>query len=789
MTLRPYYLLVSFILLSTVMVQADAMSDVELVRNNLIPWAVSYRKIGDSPRKTVAEYLNLLNFDGSFSDKSSTIDLMTGRLIFMAQAYKNDPAWKGNVHLKTNLYSAVQYWLDHDPGNSGWTAGCFNEPSSMDSIGLCLYDAIQNDKAASPELNSLMDGMIEWANAAWTVGAGNELFVGANISYRLMGMIGRAAMANSPEMFDDITNITATTFSMEGNYLDNGMCIDKTWNQHNYSGRQNYWIGYGADWMNITRNSFAYMKNTRWDLTFDQLNIFADCILDGWQWQIYRYQGVYSLGGRHNLTKSALYSNYIVGQINLLRSYAGYGNLIRDDELEQAKIRLEESADSQSYPSFDASKYFYKSDLMIYGKPFHYVAAKILSDRTSGPESGSGLGKLNYHFGEGSTMIFKTGDEYRNARVGWNFRAIPGTTVEQKVGDLPNVDYGQRNGSANTFAGGLSDSNYSLCSFRLNHSSYNNHYNTVTANKGYFFFDNEFVALGSEIKQNESYDGEEIWTTIDQPERKSIVTYFVDDNLHTIPLTTDTQHDFNNITNGAWFHCNDKGYIIFPDSNGVNIKLWAENRLGDWHDLDDRYSSGNNQTVNIFQLSINHLTEPTDSKYAYLVIPNITKEEMSTYWSSIPVKVLENSESIQAVQYSDSNITEMVFYQADSIAIESPPDFISGMGMGDLESDLTVSVDQPAIVMLHESDNKLDISISDPNQDLSQIVMTINAKLVDVTNIVWNPNTGNSEITFTLPQGIYLGKSINQSFVIIPESTSILYLFCLMFAVPRFIRF
>ncbi|MCK5851727.1 hypothetical protein KAH27_01750 [bacterium] len=779
MTLRPYYFLTSFILLSTVMVHADAVSEVALIRNNLMPWAISYRKVGDEPRKTVAEYLALLNSDGSFSDKSSTIDVMTGRLVYMAQAFKDDSTWEGNIELKAGLYSAVQYWLNHDPGNSGWTAGCFNEPSSMDSIGLCLYDAIQSDKAASPEmipqLTTLMNGMVDWANAAWTVGSGNELFVGANISYRLMGMIGRAAMANSPEMFDDITNITATTFSVEGNYLDNGMSIDQTWNQHNYSGRQNYWIGYGSDWMNITRNSFTYMKNTQWNLTFDQLNIFADCILDGWQWQIYRYQGVYSLGGRHNLTKSALRGNYIVGQINLLRSYAGSGNLIRDNELQQAKTRIKNSGNSDSYPSFDASKYFYNSDLMIYGKPFHYVAVKMLSDRTAGPESGSGLGKLNYHFGEGSTMIFKTDDEYRNARVGWNFRAIPGTTVEQKVGDLPNVDFGQRNGSINTFAGGLSDSNYSLCSFQLNHSSYNNHYNTVTANKGYFFFDNEFVALGSEIKQNDSGDGKEIWTTIDQPERKSTVTYFIDDNLNTIPLSTSTQHDFNNITNGAWFHCNNKGYIIFPDTNGVNIKLWAENRLGDWHDLDDRYSSGNNQTVNIFQLSINHLTEPTDSKYAYLVLPDITKEEMSSYWSNIPVKILENSESIQAVQYSNSNITEIVFYQADSIAIESPF-FKGGMGDLDLDSNLTVSVDKPAIVIFRELDNEFGISIADPNQDLSQIVMTINAKLADGTNIVWNPSTGNSEITFTLPQGIYAGKSVNEIFVIIPEPCFLLFI-------------
>ncbi len=100
--------------------------------------------------------------------------------------------------------------------------------------------------------------------------------------------------------------------------------------------------------------------------------------------------------------------------------------------------------------------------------------------------------------------------------------------------------------------------------------------------------------------------------------------------------------------------------------------------------------------------------------------------------------------------------------------------------MGDLEPNLTVAVDQPAIVMLHEFDDKFGISIADPNQDLSQIVMTINAKFADETNIVWNPLTGNSEITFTLPQGIYLGKRVNQSFVVIPESTS---MFCLLFLI------
>ncbi|MCK5851729.1 hypothetical protein KAH27_01760, partial [bacterium] len=465
---------------------ANVASEMALIRDNLMSSAVSYRKNRDLPRKSISEYLSLLNPDGSFSDTNSNIKVMTGRLLFMAQAYKNDPSWKGNVLLKTNLYSAVKYWLDNDPGNSGWTAGCFNEPFAMAAIGLCLYDDIQSDKkkfpAMVPQLNTLMDGMIDWANACWTVSTNGELFVGGNISYRLMGMIGRAAIANSPEMFDEITNIIASTFTVNKTY-GYGRLADESWQQHNIGGGQNYWLGYGGDWLNITRRSCKHLKNTRWALTDAQLNIFVDCIIDGWQWLVYRNQGVYSLLGRHNLKKKTGYDfDFLLGQIDSLRELAGEEKLLRNDELEQLKKRMSNS--SMSYPSFDASKYFYKSDLMISGKPYHYVATKMLSKRTAGPESGNGEGKKNYHFGEGSTMIFKTGKEYINARAGWNYRAIPGTTVEQKNDTLPLVNWGINANSYNTFAGGLSEGNYGLCAFQL-HRAYK--YSKVTANKGYFF--------------------------------------------------------------------------------------------------------------------------------------------------------------------------------------------------------------------------------------------------------------------------------------------------------------
>ena len=726
------------------MANADAASEVSLIRSRLMNWAVSYPTVGDLPRKSVSEYLSLLNPDGSFSDVPVTIDAMTGRLLFMAQAYKNNPKWKGNIQLKTNLYSAVQYWLNRDPGHSGWTAGCFKEPSSMDSIGLCLYDGIQSDKtnfpSMVPQLNTLMDGMVKWANAANTYNRVEHFFSGANITYRLMGMIGRAALANSPKMFNETKEDIDSTFKV-GKLYDTGIFPDGSWHEYNVDGGQNYWLGYGRDWLHLTLKSCEYLKDTRWALTDSQLNFLADGILNGWQWLVYRNQGVYSLGGRHNLLKFALQDNdFMIGQINYLEQMAGTNTLLRYNDLERIKKRL--SHYNMSFPSFNAGKYFYNSDLMIYGRPFSYVAVKMISNRTIGPESTKqGEAKKNYYLGEGSTIIFGSGNEYLNARIGWNFRAVPGTTVEQKTDNLPLPNFGTHSHGFNSFAGGISDGCYGLCAFQLYRSSY---YSKVTANKGYFFFGDGFAALGSEIRKLPPYQGNEIWTTIDQPERKSDITYFINGVQNTIPLSKSSQLDFTNITDGAWFYCNNKGYIILPDGNGVNLKLWAENRTGDWHDLDIRYEAGDTQSVNIFQLSINHLTKPKDSKYAYIVFPDLTIEKLKKYYKNIPVKILENSDSIQAVQSVNSNITEIVFYKAGSLSVESG---------------LTVSVDKPAIVMLEQTGNQLNLSIADPNQYEEEIVVTVNVKLEDDENIVWNPETGNSAITFALPQGIYVGKS------------------------------
>ena len=742
-----------FIIFSTllpvlVFASTNQTEELKLIRGRLIDWAKTFRLRGDKPRKSVEEYLKLLNPNGSFKDKKTSIDIMTGRLLLMAQAFNSDPKWKNNVNLKTNLYNAIQYWLKHDPGNSGWTSGCFNEPASISAIGLCLINAIQNDKTNSPNLSknldSLVNGIVNWANAAWTVETNNECFIGANIAYRLNGMIARASLANSPKMFDDIKKIVASTFVLKKPEVS-GRHTDEAWHQHCHSAGQNYWLGYGADWLYLTRKYCTFLKNTRWGLSNEQLNILANGIIDGWQWLVYRDEGVYSLRGRHGFKKTPNYTVIpLLREIKMLRNLAGEKNLTKNDELEKLKFRLLHN--DEKSPSFDASKFFYTSDIYIHGKPHHYVAVKMISKRTTGPESGNGEGIKNYHFGEGSTIIFKTGKEYVNARVVWNCRAFPGTTIEQKNDTLPLVNWGFNTGSSNKFSGGLTDDGFGLCAFKLNRTC---KYSKVTADKSYFFFDDGFVALGTEITKHPPFEGFDVWTTIDQPERKTDIVYSIGNGKREIiPLNQNKQIDFTNVTEGAWFLCNGNGYVILPDKSGVNVKLWAEVRTGDWHDVDKTYPRGDTQVVNIFQLSINHNKRPVDAQYAYVVLPDTSEKELSEFFKEPIFKILKNSAEIQAVKFLNTNITEIVFYKAGSIYINNST---------------TVSVDKPAIVMVCESKNKYKISVADPNQEQEKIILTINDKVKPDKDIIWDSKSENSVITFNLPTQLFSGKSVSKS--------------------------
>src|SRR5262249_23504541 len=153
---------------------------------------------------------------------------------------------------------------------------------------------------------------------------------------------------------------------------------------------------------------------------------------------------------------------------------------------------------------------------MVQQRAGYYASVKVVSTRTSQPEQGNNQGLKNLYLGDGVNQIMVTGNEYYGIQPSWNWRRLPGTTVEQDTRSLtPPGSFGATKGTT-SYAGGVSDGTYGATAFNYNRFD-------VAAKKGWFFFDNEEVALGSAI--NAPNATSEVDTTLNQCLLTSTVSY------------------------------------------------------------------------------------------------------------------------------------------------------------------------------------------------------------------------------------------------------------------------
>lgn len=74
----------------------------------------------------------------------------------------------------------------------------------------------------------------------------------------------------------------------------------------------------------------------------------------------------------------------------------------------------------------------------------------------------------------------------------------------------------------------------------------------------------------------------------------------------------------------------------------------------------------------LFSLNANHGTRPQQGEYAYVVRPGIsTMSTVAKYAAGLPIKILVNTEKVQAVRHEKLEITEIIFYQPGELKLEN----------------------------------------------------------------------------------------------------------------------
>lgn len=186
---------------------------------------------------------------------------------------------------------------------------------------------------------------------------------------------------------------------------------------------------------------------------------------------------------------------------------------------------------------------------------------------------------------------------------------------------------------------------------------------SLEAKKSWFMFDNEVVALGAGIKLNELRNVE---TIIEN--RNSIHPLYADNILK--PQQTGWKEI---LVNSSWMHLEGTSGYYFPEQASVNAC---------------RDNNG------FTQLYIDHGISPSNGKYAYVLLPGVTKETTSAYSQNPDIRILSNTDKLQAVLEQKLNVLGVNFWEAGRIGV--------------LESD------QAASVMLQKAQDTIYLSVSDP---------------------------------------------------------------------------
>ena len=113
-------------------------------------------------------------------------------------------------------------------------------------------------------------------------------------------------------------------------------------------------------------------------------------------------------------------------------------------------------------------------------------------------------------------------------------------------------------------------------------------------------------------------------------------------------------------------------------------------------------------TIPVFSLWFNHGIKPKSESYEYIVVPGADENKLKNYTDELPITILSNTKEVQAISHNKLQLTGIVFYKAGSFKVGS---------------DLTISVDQPALVLLDEQNKQ--ISISDPTAKLKELNLTL----------------------------------------------------------------
>lgn len=651
------------------------------------------------------------------------------RLMVIAGTYRHKEQSTLDANLRL-LFRAIAHYgrLENIRQNvpSRWHGSCFVVPRATTHIYfslLGLMTRIENGQVNEP---LFVDGnkiLGEVSMQSWTVPAradetddnvvstdrfrGHVWWVGGNATgYR--PLLETAAQLSSCEMADVVGEVAVRSISsvsqatIEEDFWQEGFTVDGTGWGH---GKQALVWGYPIDGTNGSLRVLQVMKDYPLPVTLknEQMETIVNYVRGS---SFYYYKGyqppVVSRGNMNPLERpypgrignKATDYRYGIPSTRLINILLkDFSDKLTPEQKEELTLLIEESnrfriampGPWQRY--YVGSRYFFNNDDIIKKTEDYYILINMASSRVDGLESAKSFAaKFNIFTCDGSTLFFRKGDEFQRILGACNLRAWAGITSRLSPKQLVPIENWRGYNSRHLFAAGATSGGNSFAGgfiFEKNNALWQQDkkpFNPkadpnpsafgVKAYKGYFMFDDVFLAMGCGIENKMPEEEGDIVTTLEQTELKP---------------------DFKNgkqvRNNGFYYKVLNKyttGKVIVQHGKKTTEwqRLCVENKLPE-------------KEEEILHLYINHGYDVKDAMYAYTVS---CTEKASR---QTPV-ILSNTTDVQAAESYDGNRMGAVFYTP-------------GREVKTSKGRLKVSA--PCVLLLEFDNGKVTLSVTDGLMD------------------------------------------------------------------------
>ena len=732
--LFPPILLLSLLFVST---KAEcAISDIESVKQHVVE-ALMDSEVDDNEIKLL---MNSVREDGTwpginYTDVSRTAfehRYHYSNMVSLARAYKSKSSkYYKKKKVRETIVSALAYWVENDFFCDNWWYNQIGTPGSMVNLMLIIGDELPADLV---EKTQPIIGRAH-INASGARPGGDRIKIAGIQAKNLLFL-------NDDKQFEEVIRVIEAeikfvpwigrqygySFRLNRSGLGipeaNGRGMQYDYSFHHRTDGVNNTLSYGLGYASAFIEWAVYTADTQYSFSDERLNQLIDYFLDG-------------------ICKTAVYGKYpdagaknrSISRKGTLRPYNASmaEKLLLTSDYRQGEIQ--EIADIRNKgikPTLSHATFFWHSEHFTFQRPDFFTSVRMYSTRTHNMEVPYNSEALfNHHRGDGTNHISRTGDEYYDIAPVFDYQKIPGATIMQKP-EMPSEREIQKLGLTE-FAGAVTDGKYGAAAF-----DFKSPHDPLCARKSWFFFDEEYVCLGSAISCDRQLP---VVTTLNQCLLRGDVTIFSEQNKSVIEKGETTFEDVD------WVFQDGIGYV-FPEPSAVNIK--NNKATGSWYTINRQTDSPKDEVeLDVFKLWVSHGERPSDQSYQYIVVPATSVEELEQNTSKNNVSILSNTPELQAVKHSGLKMCQAVFYKAGEVQITDR---------------IKLKCDCPGMVMLKaEGESISQITVSDPNRELGKIHLSISSKIEksgDNFKAVWNEKEKATEIAIELPQDNYAGQSV-----------------------------